>query len=88
LSSSKPTFNAPTVHNKLHYILLRVSAHVGAIFRSLKFNRSIFVIREKTAFLPTRLTRCLQSADGPKIEQLNMRHLKMAPTSAYTRTRK
>jgi len=30
LSSSTPTLNAPIVHVTLHYILLSVSAHVGA----------------------------------------------------------
>jgi len=30
---SKPTINAPIVHITLHYVLLRVSAHVSAIFR-------------------------------------------------------
>lgn len=32
LSSSKRRFNAPTVQITLHYVLLPVSAHVGAIF--------------------------------------------------------
>jgi len=34
MSSSKPTFNAPTVHTTLHYFLLRISGDVGAIFRA------------------------------------------------------
>jgi len=33
MSSSKPTFNAPTVHTTLHYVILRISVHIGAIFR-------------------------------------------------------
>jgi len=73
LSSSTPTLNAPIVHVTLHYILLSVSAHVGARRRTSAHVRARRHRHQGACYLTVRFSAQLAINTCDNIEHLNMR---------------
>jgi len=74
LFSSKPTFNVRTVHITLHYILLSVSAHVGARRRTSAHVGARRHSHQTAFYLTVRFSAPQLSINTcAEIEHINMR---------------